>query len=126
MLRGMAVAEPRRRSTSSCASPLCDSDVSHWAVREWIVIWRVKVWDSLRAIWRLVRGGPAYGGALMAWLSPILENISNVFVSGCGVRSAVIAPVSTARPDGATNKTRSAVEPVAIGAGPHALDSNAP
>ena len=42
--------------------------------------------------------GLTRGGALMAWLSPILENKSHDHVPGCGARSTMIATVSSARP----------------------------
>ena len=57
----------------------------------------------------MVRVGSACGGALMAWLSPILENVTHEYVPGCGVRTAVIALVSVARPQGATNYTHCSI-----------------
>ena len=53
--------------------------------------------------WR--EGGRTCGGARVAWLSPILENISRSCVSGCGICFAVTAAASAARSDGATNYT---------------------
>ena len=61
----------------------------------------------------------------MARLSPTLKNITHEFVLGCGVRSAVIALVSAAPSDGATNYTRCAVERSVLVSvdGFHAFDS---
>ena len=54
--------------------------------------------------------GMTCGGAQVAWLSPILKNVSHDYVSGCGVCSAVVAAVSLARSDGTTDYTRNSIK----------------
>ena len=59
--------------------------------------------------------GLTCGSAPVTWLSPILENISLDYVSGCGVCFAVIATVSAARSDGATDCTRYSIKMSQLG-----------
>ena len=87
---------------------ICESDVPGWAVGGV----DCHPGDHLEGFAanlqeRVGRGGPARG-ALMAWLSPILENISHVYVSACSF--AVVATTSSARSDGATNYTRCSIK----------------
>ena len=125
MPRRMSIAEAGCRSASSCASrsvrTMSQVGLFGTGVGGWVG-WGgggrgVTLRDWLRANGEeggdrggLMECGLTCGSARVTWLSAILENMSHDHVSGCGIYCPVIAAVSAARSDGATNYKRCAAK----------------